>query len=251
MADTTIVGKEFGRLKILSIAYVKNKITFLECLCTCGAVKTVRRNDIVSGKTKSCGCLSREFGREQGHKNAYNLEGKIFGRLTVRVRKGSDGSNATWLCDCVCGGSIIVPTIRLTRGATSSCGCLVKEVSSARASSRVGPANPNWNSTLSEEDREKQGRPNSLITEWRNKVYTRDNYICVVCGAHSTGGTLNAHHLDSYQAHPEHRFDITNGVTLCTACHKAFHKQYGNKVNYEWQYHEFRNLYLINNLPLK
>jgi len=56
--------------------------------------------------------------------------------------------------------------------------------------------------------------------EWRAAVFERDGYKCQECGQ---GGTLNAHHIKSWASHPESRFDIENGVTLCFDCHAKEH----------------------------
>jgi len=56
--------------------------------------------------------------------------------------------------------------------------------------------------------------------EWRSAVYERDNWTCQECG---TQGPLNAHHIKSWAHHPEFRFDIDNGVTLCEKCHAEKH----------------------------
>ncbi len=55
---------------------------------------------------------------------------------------------------------------------------------------------------------------------WREKVFTRDNWTCVLCG--ERGGKLHADHIKPYNLHPELRYDLTNGRTLCVPCH---HKQ--------------------------
>lgn len=60
---------------------------------------------------------------------------------------------------------------------------------------------------------------------WRTKVYERDGYTCQVCGD-NRGGNLIAHHYDSYTDFPEERYDVSNGVTLCETCHKAFHHKF-------------------------
>ena len=57
--------------------------------------------------------------------------------------------------------------------------------------------------------------------EWRNAVYERDDYICQDCGA--AGGKLNAHHIKEWSLHPELRFDVDNGITLCFDCHALKH----------------------------
>jgi 5-methylcytosine-specific restriction endonuclease McrA len=77
-------------------------------------------------------------------------------------------------------------------------------------------------------------------TDWRKRVYVRDNYTCVSCG--QIGGRLNAHHIkrfsyiidvvwnrfpllpimDIIENHPE-MWDVDNGKTLCKICHKKEH----------------------------
>lgn len=56
--------------------------------------------------------------------------------------------------------------------------------------------------------------------EWRTAVFTRDHFACRDCGAH---GRLNAHHELPWAKHPEHRYDVANGITLCVSCHRRRH----------------------------
>ena len=53
---------------------------------------------------------------------------------------------------------------------------------------------------------------------WRVAVFERDDYTCQECG--ERGGRLQAHHIKSYYEHPESRFGVDNGQTLCADCHK-------------------------------
>lgn len=239
-------GKVFGRLTVLCRVFkegVKKKVALLECQCSCGTVKVIRKTDLTMGKTLSCGCLKSELSKVKGQQNVVDLTNKVFGRLTVLWRVGSKNKSATWFCRCSCGAFKTIMATHLTKRhkATQSCGCLVNEGLSRRSKLQAGSLHPNWNSALSAEDRELISRPSSIIP-WRNTVYERDVWTCQVC-FDSAGGNLNAHHLDSYKEHPERRTDPDNGITLCTTCHKALHKQYGNKVTYEWQYQEFKQNY--------
>ena len=60
---------------------------------------------------------------------------------------------------------------------------------------------------------------------WRTEVFARDGYVCQKCG--SKGGSLTAHHMDSFADCPDKRLDPANGITLCESCHDEFHQRYG------------------------
>ena len=95
-------GDIFGKLTVLAeaesiISNQNKKITRKVCKCECGNVITVRRKDLVSGNTTSCGC-SRRTGkllqvlRERNSKyNTYSIEDNV---VTV-----SDAQGKTFLID--------------------------------------------------------------------------------------------------------------------------------------------------------
>lgn len=53
---------------------------------------------------------------------------------------------------------------------------------------------------------------------WRESVFERDDYTCVLCGERN--GDHNADHIKPYALFPELRFAIDNGRTLCVPCHR-------------------------------
>ena len=59
---------------------------------------------------------------------------------------------------------------------------------------------------------------------WRASVVRRDK-VCVICGARQK---RQAHHIKNGRHHPEYRFDVDNGVTLCSSCHIQFHTNFKN-----------------------
>ena len=93
---------------------------------------------------------------------------------------------------------------------------------------RTGERSPHWikdRSKLKNEYRTiKMSKPFAL---WREAVFERDSYTCQICTARSGKGKaveLHPHHVKSFAEHPEERFNVNNGMTLCIDCHKWIHK---------------------------
>jgi 5-methylcytosine-specific restriction endonuclease McrA len=55
---------------------------------------------------------------------------------------------------------------------------------------------------------------------WRKAVIERDGHKCTECGATEK---LTAHHIKPWARHPEARYDLANGVTLCQEHHITKH----------------------------
>ena len=61
-----------------------------------------------------------------------NLTNDKFGRLTVISPGPKIGQKTSWICKCDCGNTKTVLTTNLTKGKTSSCGCLHNELLTIR-----------------------------------------------------------------------------------------------------------------------
>lgn len=95
----------------------------------------------------------------------------------------------------------------------------------------VGEKNPKWKGGVSTIRNE---RASSDYIKWRKSVFKRDHYTCQCCGSRSGEGKsiyLNAHHIENWKDNIEKRYDIKNGITLCSKCHYGFHSQFGKKNN--------------------
>lgn len=73
---------------------------------------------------------------------------------------------------------------------------------------------------------------------WRDACFARDGYTCQNDGSKKD---VIVHHIHNFADFPELRVSIDNGVTLCTDCHKKFHKKYGKNKNTLSQFEEFIN----------
>ncbi len=92
-----------------------------------------------------------------------------------------------------------------------------------------GPSGPCWKHTLTEADRQKDRNLVPGYSDWRKAVYERDDYTCRICN--KKGGRLNAHHVYSYNTHPELRMSVDNGICLCKQCHAEFHSYFKRGSN--------------------
>lgn len=114
-----ITGQVFGRLTAM---YPRTDIKsecrgkIWHCKCSCGKEADVLGHSLLTGRTRSCGCLL--------HKD---LKGKRFGKL-VAIEKTDLRcfNNVIWLCKCDCGNYKQVPSANLLNGTTRSCGCLYR-----------------------------------------------------------------------------------------------------------------------------
>jgi 5-methylcytosine-specific restriction endonuclease McrA len=93
-----------------------------------------------------------------------------------------------------------------------------QKISTAKKGRATGSDNPNWRGGLVHPD--KRLRTSHQSKEWSTKVRERDGHKCTECGA---TGRLHAHHVKPWKNHPELRWDISNGTTLCPPCHQKAH----------------------------
>jgi hypothetical protein len=85
-----------------------------------------------------------------------------------------------------------------------------------------GSNNPNYIDGRTKESSRIRG--SKEYKAWRKAVFVRDNFTCVFCGKKSSelkSGTIHADHIKPFAYHPELRLDVSNGRTLCLACHKG------------------------------
>ena len=79
-ARKDLTGQRFGRLIVLGYDHTEKGYAYWKCRCSCNSEVVVSGNALKSGRTQSCGCLSRELSSKRRIKN---LVGQRFGRLLV------------------------------------------------------------------------------------------------------------------------------------------------------------------------
>lgn len=97
MIDHSIEGRRYGRLTVL-LAYRKMGRSKLQCRCDCGKVICLERCSIVTGHTKSCGCLRDDFLRIKGKKTFQPI---IHGHCVNKPRTSTYNSWASMKGRCL------------------------------------------------------------------------------------------------------------------------------------------------------
>ena len=117
-----IVGRQFGKLTVADYAgRDKRGVMQYKCECSCGKEAViVRRDALLSGNTRSCGCI-------RGEKiNVSDIVGKRYGHIVVMDyagRKGNEKNGAHYYhCHCDCGNDIDISRKTLLSGRISKCG---------------------------------------------------------------------------------------------------------------------------------
>ena len=118
-------GQRFERLvPLYRTINDKNKNAQWVCQCDCGIKTIVSANKLLSGNTRSCGCLQKEHSWHGS--NFKDLTNQRFGKLTVIKYIETNKRGSRWLCQCDCGKLKEVQSAELYSGDTTSCGCRYK-----------------------------------------------------------------------------------------------------------------------------
>lgn len=119
------IGEKFGRLTILDIIW-DNKRSEAICKCDCGNDYIGVKSDIVSGHTKSCGCLWHET---ISAVNTKDWTGFIsdYGVEFLNQDHMNKSGQWIWKCRCGCCGSIFTALpAKINNGHITSCGCRIQ-----------------------------------------------------------------------------------------------------------------------------
>ena len=80
-----------------------------------------------------------------------------------------------------------------------------------------GENSPHWKGGIT--PAHQQERNSLQAKKWRKSVFQRDDYTCQFCGVR--GGELHADHIQPFSIFPLLRWVLSNGRTLCKACHRT------------------------------
>ncbi len=228
-----LAGEKYGRWTIISIERydTQKKKMYWNAMCDCGKEKIVAGPSITNGSSKSCGCLAREnISKSKLRKSKKNFINKKFGRLVIvdiynDVAKQGFGA----ICKCDCGKSHRTSLRCLTKGNTSSCGCLAKEIRIANGK-KVGGRNKKEGTTFRHlfNNYKRKAKKRKIIFDLNEKDFkdlTKEQ--CFYCGAEPNNFYIAKHAIDGYLYNGVDRYDNSLGyirdncVPCCKRCNQS------------------------------
>lgn len=201
--------------KLLSDSYVKCK-KHLEYICSCGNKSKITYEKFRIGQ-RCRECRNRKLRGNGAH--TYEFIKKVFedgGCVLLSDSYKNGKEKLKYQCECGSVSEISYSKFKIGQRCQK---CKSRKIIEALS----GEKNPAFKKEKTQAERIRD-RKYPEYSAWRRQVYERDDYACYSCG--EKGGQLNAHHIMAYSTHPDLRTNVSNGVTLCTSCHKEYHSNY-------------------------
>lgn len=137
----------------------------------------------------------------------------------------ADRSNGAWYtatCEW-CGDEYLARHIWQGRKYCSRACYFTAPMSDENRKKRSNPGEKHWN-WKGGVMKGRKDRNLAIYKEWRLAVFARDEYTCQWCGLKNKKGLgtsikLEADHIKSWADYPKLRYEVSNGRTLCKACH--------------------------------
>lgn len=120
---SNIVGKKFGKLTVVEMIPADNYKTKVRCKCDCGNEVILQRTHVVSGHTKSCGCILNNYVSKDfsGYISDYGVE------IIKKDRFDKKSGWTLWQCKCgICESLFLAYPFHIINGFKRSCGCVKK-----------------------------------------------------------------------------------------------------------------------------
>jgi hypothetical protein len=89
-----LVGRRFGHLTVVEFAGVRGDNAYWMCLCDCGKTKLARRNHLLVGDTKSCGCSSHPPKHGHSFRGRHTSEYRSWRSMITRCTYPNDPEHA-------------------------------------------------------------------------------------------------------------------------------------------------------------
>jgi hypothetical protein len=124
---TNLTNNTYGDLTVISLAFIKNRYRYWDCLCKCGKKRIVRANYLTQGIRTSCASCAKAKNNGRHYRDLTGL--KFYKLYVMHVSHyNREKKEYFWRCLCDCGKEIVVNGSVLKTNRIKSCGCIKKEI---------------------------------------------------------------------------------------------------------------------------
>ncbi len=124
--NLSIIGKKVGKLTVVSYRFKKHDKHFFNCLCDCGNTASVSYTNLNTNRTKSCGCLCKNY--------FHDLTNKVHNGILFKEYIGQNKQRCfKYKLICYCGNEFIAEGNDITSNRIKSCGCAKTTAAKGRA----------------------------------------------------------------------------------------------------------------------
>ena len=117
-----VVGKKYNNITILECLYEYHP-TKVKCLCDCGTEFISTLSDVITGHTKSCGCLQRKRTSDSNTKDWTDIVSS-YGIKFLKQDHMNKKGQWMWSCKCgLCENEFVALPAKIMNGHITSCGC--------------------------------------------------------------------------------------------------------------------------------
>ena len=92
-----LVGKTFNRWHVDSFSHTAKSTDYYNCTCFCGTKKIISKWNLIYGRSKSCGCLTRKIKLDNANYHSIRANLSYVDCSTYKNFIGTPGMKA---CEC-------------------------------------------------------------------------------------------------------------------------------------------------------
>ena len=209
MKGESIVGQKFGEWIVIEEAGKKHRHTIYLCECSCGNRSLVKRPNLISGESSSCGKCPKP-----SHGTLFSVYAKYINWIDEVF---DIGGQLHVLC-AYCGKKFI-PTPMQVSNRRNAITEIRPGYNRFYCSEECKNLCPSFNKVKYPLGK-KNGGPREVHPDLRKVVFERDSHMCQIC---HTECALECHHIVPYMQNKIMANDPENCITLCSSCHKFVH----------------------------
>jgi hypothetical protein len=82
-----LTNQQSGRLKVVRFIGTRGRNSYWECVCSCGKTISVRRDHLIGGAAKSCGCYQAQLNQQAAYRKQQREQQREQQKIAMRTER--------------------------------------------------------------------------------------------------------------------------------------------------------------------